>query len=101
MSALEGSGGECEVVMHRAADGTVTAEWKNRGRGSWVKASAEAVDAMVDEANKAVEMRSLIRRFTAPELCTYDHDDWCQTHGFESPCPHERAQKLIAEWGTS
>lgn len=52
--ADDGRGRECEVVLTKAADGTVTAEWAGRGPGGWVRCSCEAIDELVHQANERV-----------------------------------------------
>lgn len=53
-------------------------------------ANEVAIDALLD----------LIDELTVPSACDYDHDGMCQTHFLdERPCPHERAQKLLAARG--
>lgn len=47
-----------------------------------------AVEALLD----------LIADLTDPTECRYDHDDACQAHSLDPrPCPHERANRLLAK----
>ena len=41
----------------------------------------------------------LLRDFTDPDPCSFDHHGYCQAHGWltgERPCPHDRAKRLLA-----
>ncbi|MGR6922596.1 hypothetical protein ACU635_50795 [[Actinomadura] parvosata] len=45
------------------------------------------------------ELRELVRELAYDGPCQYDHDDQCQAHALhERPCPHGRAQELLADF---
>lgn len=56
-------------------------------------------------AHELIQLRQLLRDFTDPDECWFDHHGGCQAHGYLSLepgelCPHAEAKQLIAEWET-
>ncbi|WP_280466781.1 hypothetical protein [Nocardia cyriacigeorgica] len=52
------------------------------------------------------QLRRLVRDFTDPDECSFDHHGGCQAHGYLSLepgelCPHAEAKQMIAEWETN
>ena len=40
----------------------------------------------------------IIEELIDPEECSYDHHNYCQSHGLhEYPCPHGRAKEMLKE----
>ncbi|WP_395109803.1 hypothetical protein [Actinomadura sp. SCN-SB] len=38
----------------------------------------------------------LLRELVDPDDCHFDHNGFCQAHGFSPPCPHAQAKTLLA-----
>lgn len=61
-------------------------------RGSYAIGSACGRCSRCEEA-----LLDLIAELSDDEACSYDHHGYCQTHNLqEKPCPHERAQQILA-----
>lgn len=72
----------------------------------WIEhASYPQPDEQRAMAHELIQLRQLIRDFTDPDECWFDHHGGCQAHGYLSLeagelCPHAEAKQLIAEWET-
>ncbi|WP_280439007.1 hypothetical protein [Nocardia cyriacigeorgica] len=72
----------------------------------WIEhASYPQPDEQRAMAHELIQLRQLVRDFTDPDECWFDHHGGCQAHGYLSLepgelCPHAEAKQLIAEWET-
>lgn len=72
----------------------------------WIEhASYPQPDEQRAMAHELIQLRQLVRAFTDPDDCWFDHHGGCQAHGYLSLepgelCPHAEAKQLIAEWET-
>lgn len=53
-------------------------------------------------ADELLKLRRLVRDFTDPDPCSFDHHGGCQAHGYlclepGELCPHEEARRYLAE----
>ena len=73
----------------------------------WIEhASYPQPDEQRAMAHELIQLRQLVRDFTDPDECWFDHHGGCQAHGYLSLepgelCPHAEAKQLIAEWETN
>ena len=51
---------------------------------------------IAEMASELICLRPYALLLAGKDECYYDHDDYCQTHYFNKPCPHETVRK---EWG--
>lgn len=56
-------------------------------------------DAMATTRRGIDFLVAIIAEFVDDGPCSYDHDDYCQTHYSQRTCVNERARVVLASWG--